>query len=54
MAAPSVSDAYLAKLLNLNSKDSDAFSDVLNDYFGERDDEETDSCSDVEEKDDGE
>lgn len=41
-----LSDAELAKLLNLNSTDSDAFKEVLNDYFGQREDEESDSSSD--------
>ena len=44
------SDSEIARLLNINPADSDAFFDVINDYFVPRIDEES---SDVEESDAG-
>lgn len=51
MATPS--DSEIAKLLNLNSADSDAFLEVVNAYFGPRDTQDDDLFSDDDESDQG-
>lgn len=47
------SNAEIARLLNLNPADSDAFYEVVNDYFGPRNNEEDELFSDDEESDQG-
>lgn len=49
MASSADTSAALARLLNLNATDTDAFRDVFDAYFGERDDSEDDSSGDEDE-----
>ena len=48
------SDADVARLLNLNAADSDAFFEIVNGYFGPRNDLDVDEFNDADESDEGE
>ena len=48
------SDADVARLLNLNAADSDAFFEIVNGYFGPRNDLDVDEFSDADGSDEGE
>ena len=48
------SDADVARLLNLNAADSDACFEIVNGYFGPRNDLDVDEFSDADESDKGE